>query len=73
MGTEGYREMIVNSRGREIGKPTYEQQAREGTGLQLTIDADLQKAAEDGFAPFWRHQLRQAVQRRRRGSRSSLG
>ena len=52
MGTEGYREMIVNSRGREIGKPTYEQQAREGTGLQLTIDADLQKAAEDGFAHF---------------------
>ena len=44
--------MIVNSRGREIGKPTYEQQAREGTGLQLTIDADLQKAAEDGFAHF---------------------
>ena len=52
MGTEGYKAMIVNSRGREIGKPIYEQQAREGNRLQLTIDADLQKAAEDGFAHF---------------------
>jgi penicillin-binding protein 2 len=48
MGTDGARVVQVNSVGREIrelGKtpPT------EGRRVQLTIDYDLQKAAEDGF------------------------
>ena len=51
MGTEGYKAVIVNSRGREI-REVDNQSAREGNRLQLTIDADLQKAAEDGFAHF---------------------
>jgi penicillin-binding protein 2 len=51
MGTEGYKEVIVNSRGREI-RPMDHQDPLEGNRLQLTIDADLQKAAEDGFAHF---------------------
>ena len=51
MGTEGSRDVIVNSRGREIDEldktdPTV------GTPLKLTIDRDLQKAAEDGFRHF---------------------
>jgi penicillin-binding protein 2 len=52
MGTEGAKEVIVNSIGREIGKPLREDAPREGTRVQLTIDADLQKAAEDGFKHF---------------------
>ncbi len=52
MGTDGAREVIVNSLGREIGKPLREDPPREGTRVQLTIDADLQKAAEDGFKHF---------------------
>jgi penicillin-binding protein 2 len=51
MGTEGFKEVVVNSRGREI-RPLGQQDAREGTALKLTIDADLQKAAEDGFRHF---------------------
>jgi penicillin-binding protein 2 len=51
MGTEGYKAVVVNSRGREIRR-VYEEDPREGHRLQLTIDADLQKAAEDGFAHF---------------------
>jgi penicillin-binding protein 2 len=52
MGTDGAREVIVNSLGREIGKPLREDPPREGTRVQLTIDADLQKAAEDGFKHY---------------------
>ena len=52
MGSDGAREMIVNSLGREIGDPLREDPPREGTRVQLTIDADLQKAAEDGFRHF---------------------
>ena len=51
MGNEGYKAVIVNSRGREIGEVGRESPS-EGTRLQLTIDADIQKAAEDGFAHF---------------------
>ncbi len=51
MGTEGSKEVIVNSVGREI-EPVAEHQPKEGKRLQLTIDADLQKAAEDGFRHF---------------------
>src|SRR5688500_9081304 len=52
MGSDGAKEVIVNSLGREIGKPLREDAPREGTRVQLTIDADLQKAAEDGFRHF---------------------
>ena len=51
MGTEGSREVIVNSVGREM-EFLRMHNPREGTRLQLTIDADLQKAAEDGFRHF---------------------
>ena len=51
MGVEGSRDVIVNSRGREI-QHVGGQDPKEGTALQLTIDADLQKAAEDGFRHF---------------------
>ncbi len=51
MGTEGAKDVIVNSRGREIDL-LGEEAPEVGTPLQLTIDADLQKAAEDGFRHF---------------------
>ena len=51
MGTEGARSVIVNSRGREL-KEIGIDPPREGRRLQLTIDADLQKAAEEGFRHF---------------------
>jgi penicillin-binding protein 2 len=48
MGEDGAKRVVVNSMGREISMldqidPT------EGRRVQLTIDYDLQKAAEDGF------------------------
>ena len=48
MGEDGARNVVVNSMGREIGDldVTY---PTEGRRVQLTIDYDLQKAAEDGF------------------------
>ena len=48
MGTDGARRVVVNSVGREI-RTLEEIAPREGRRVQLTIDADLQKAAEDGF------------------------
>jgi penicillin-binding protein 2 len=48
MGKDGAREVIVNSLGREIAKRE-ELPYAEGKRLQLTIDYDLQKAAQDGF------------------------
>jgi penicillin-binding protein 2 len=48
MGQDGARRVVVNSMGREIR--TLEQvRPTEGRRVQLTIDYDLQKAAEDGF------------------------
>jgi penicillin-binding protein 2 len=48
MGEDGARRVVVNSMGREIR--TLEQVPPvEGRRVQLTIDYDLQKAAEDGF------------------------
>ena len=49
MGIDGNKTVIVNSVGREIGLPLGEEPPREGKRLQLTIDADVQKAAEDAF------------------------
>jgi penicillin-binding protein 2 len=51
MGADGDREVIVNSVGREINERSV-QKPVEGRRVQLTIDADLQKAAEDGFRHF---------------------
>ncbi len=48
MGSEGNRAVIVNSLGREIEEVAH-QEAVEGQPLQLTIDADVQRAAEEGF------------------------
>ena len=48
MGQDGARRVVVNSMGREI-RTLEEVPAVEGRRVQLTIDYDLQKAAEDGF------------------------
>lgn len=48
-GKDGKRSVAVNSRGREIEKMG-EEEAVDGDRLQLTIDIDLQKAADAAFA-----------------------
>ena len=48
MGTDGAKRVVVNSVGREI-RTLEEIPPTEGRRVQLTLDADLQKAAEDGF------------------------
>jgi len=48
MGQDGARHVVVNSVGREI-RTEAEVPPKEGRRVQLTIDYDLQKAAEDGF------------------------
>jgi len=48
MGKDGAKVVAVNSLGREI-RTLDEVPPAEGRRLQLTIDADLQRAAEDGF------------------------
>jgi penicillin-binding protein 2 len=48
MGTDGRRNVVVNSVGREI-QPLDKEDPHEGQRLQLTLDVDLQKALEDGF------------------------
>ena len=47
-GTDGKRQVAVNSRGREIEK-LGEEEPVDGDRLQLTVDVDLQKAMEDAF------------------------
>ena len=49
MGQDGARSVTVNSVGREISEDK-SQPPTEGKRLELTIDYDLQKAAQDGFA-----------------------
>ncbi len=49
MGTDGNRFVVVNSVGREIDE-LRKQDPVDGTRMQLTIDYDLQRALEDGFA-----------------------
>jgi penicillin-binding protein 2 len=49
MGVNGSRRVVVNSVGREIEEYGYERPI-EGTGLRLTIDADVQRALEEAFA-----------------------
>ncbi len=48
MGQDGARRVVVNSVGREI-RTLEEIPANEGRRVQLTIDYDLQAAAEEGF------------------------
>ena len=48
MGNDGSRRVVVNSVGREIRRLD-ETPPSEGRRLRLTIDYDLQKAAEDAF------------------------
>ena len=48
MGEDGAKRVVVNSMGREI-RTLEEMPPVEGRRVQLTIDYDLQKAAEDGF------------------------
>jgi penicillin-binding protein 2 len=51
MGADGDRFVVVNSVGREI-REQRRANPKEGRRIQLTIDADVQKAAEDGFRHF---------------------
>jgi penicillin-binding protein 2 len=51
MGEDGARRVVVNSVGREI-RTIEEVDPTEGDRLQLTIDADVQKAIVDGFQAF---------------------
>lgn len=51
MGEDGARHVVVNSLGREIDT-IREDDPDEGDRLQLTIDADVQRAAEEAFRHF---------------------
>ena len=48
MGVDGSRHVVVNSQGREI-ETIGEVKPLEGAALKLTIDYDLQRAAEEAF------------------------
>ena len=48
MGEDGARRVVVNSVGREI-RTLDEAPPVEGRRVQLTLDADMQRAAEEGF------------------------
>ncbi|HUR19615.1 MAG TPA: penicillin-binding protein 2, partial [Vicinamibacterales bacterium] len=48
MGTDGKRFVIINSRGREIDEQE-RQEPVDGHRVQLTIDADMQRALEQAF------------------------
>src|SRR3954447_6276443 len=50
MGVDGAKTVVVNSVGREIGKPLEEKMPTTGHSMQLTIDSDIQKSIEDAFA-----------------------
>jgi penicillin-binding protein 2 len=48
MGADGDKLVVVNSRGREMGL-SEQNPPVEGKRVQLTIDADVQRATEEGF------------------------
>ncbi len=48
MGSNGSRRVLVNSRGKEVGELS-EKQATPGKQLKLTVDIDLQIAAEEAL------------------------
>src|SRR5581483_6258558 len=49
MGTNGSRQVVVNSHGQEVGKPLDEKPAEAGKPLKLTVDIDVQIAAEEAL------------------------
>src|SRR5579864_9028251 len=49
MGKNGSRQVLVNSHGQEVGKPLDEKPAEPGKPLKLTVDVDLQIAAEEAL------------------------
>jgi len=49
MGKNGSRRVVVDSHGREVGQPLEEKPAVAGKDLKLTIDVDLQIAAEEAI------------------------
>src|SRR5215470_4598630 len=49
MGKNGSRQELVNSHGQVVGKPLDEKPAEPGKPLKLTIDIDLQIAAEEAL------------------------
>jgi len=49
MGKNGARRQVVNSHGREIGEPLAQTDAIPGKQLKLTVDIDLQIAAEEAL------------------------
>ena len=49
MGTNGARREVVNSHGRRVGEPLAETDAIPGKQLKLTVDIDLQIAAEEAL------------------------
>jgi penicillin-binding protein 2 len=51
MGEDGAKVVVVNSVGREI-RTLEEMDPTEGKRLKLTIDADVQRAVEEGFHAF---------------------
>ncbi|HEY7499628.1 MAG TPA: penicillin-binding protein 2 [Vicinamibacterales bacterium] len=51
MGRDGDKIVRVNSKGREMGDVS-ETPPEEGKRIQLTIDADVQRATEEGFRHF---------------------
>jgi penicillin-binding protein 2 len=48
-GTDGSRDVVVNSHGKEVGQPLGQQLAIPGKDLRLTIDLDLQRVAEQAM------------------------
>ena len=48
MGEDGAKRVVVNSMGREM-RTLNEEKPKEGRRVQLTIDYDMQRAAEEGF------------------------
>jgi penicillin-binding protein 2 len=48
-GKNGSRQVLVNSHGQEVGKPLEEKPAEAGRTLKLTIDVNLQIAAEEAM------------------------
>src|SRR5215467_895155 len=49
MGKNGSRQELVNSHGQVVGKPLDEKPAEPGKPLKLTVDVDLQIAAEEAL------------------------
>ena len=49
MGTDGKRVVIINSRGREIDEDERSGRNQSTASVQLTIDADMQRALEHAF------------------------